>query len=330
MIWIGVLTVIVIGLFLSGFYSGSETGLYCVNRLRLELGVKHHDIRCKRLVHILDDKTGVLSVTLIGTNIMNYITTIAAAYIFSKLMGFSEADTEIYTVVVLTPIVFVFGEVVPKNLFQLHADQLMSRGSGLLALSYWFFRVTGCIWLLKALSSSVQRVIGVDNKDDLVVTPKSRTAAMLQEAVAERSWGSHHSAIIDRVCQLSEIPLHVAMAPNNRVVSISTHADRRELIKIVRRTGHARLPVFDKHASRIIGLIKVDKLLRDQEWNTVGERLTPITSLRPHVTVANAIAQLQQSKTHLAIVTDHGGKMLGIVTLNDLLQEIVGDLDMHP
>lgn len=329
MIWVGALTVMVMGLFLSGFFSGSETGLYCVNRLRLELGVKNNDIRSQRLVRILDDKDGALSVTLIGTNLMNYLTTTAAAFMFAQLIGMNEVDTELYTVVILTPIVFVFGEVVPKNLFQLHADQLLSRGSWLLALSNWFFRMTGCVWVLKKLSLIVQSVIGIDEKSDLVVTPKSRIAAMLQEAVADQSWGQHHSAIIDRVCRLSEIPLHVTMVPKNRVTSISAHADRRELIKIVRRTGHARLPVFDQHASRIIGLVKVDNLLRDEEWSIVGDRLTPITSLRPHVTVANAIALLQNSRTHVAIVTDHGGKMLGIVTMNDLLKEIVGDMDMH-
>ncbi len=329
MIWVGVITVMVVCLFLSGFFSGTETGLYCMNRLRLELGVKNHDARSQRLVRILDDKAGALSVALIGTNVMNYLTTTIAAFMFAQLMGMSEVDTELYTVVVLTPIVFVFGEVVPKNLFQLHADELLSRGSGLLALFNWIFRMTGCVWLLKKLSSIFQRIIGIDESDDLVVTPKSRIAAMLQEAVADQSWGQHQSAIINRVCQLSETPLHVAMVPKNRVTNISTHADRRELIKIVRRTGHARLPVFDQHASRIIGLVKVDNLLRDEDWNTVGDRLSPITSLRPHVTVANAITLLQNSKTHVAVVTDHGGKMLGIVTLNDLLKEIVGDMDMH-
>lgn len=329
MMWFLVIAVILIGLLLSGFFSGSETGLYCVNRLRLELGVKKMDVRAQRLVRVLDDEAGALSVTLIGTNVMNYLTITASAFLFAELVGLSETDTELYTVVVLTPIVFVFGEVVPKNLFQMHADQLLPRGSWLLALANWVCRMTGCVWLLKKLSMLVQRMIGIDETSDPVVTPKWRIAALLQEALADQSWGQHQSALIDRVCQLSETPLHVAMVPKNRVTVISAESDNRELVRIVRRTGHARLPVFDQHRARIIGLIKVDDLLRSRDWQKVGDRVSPMTTMRPHVTVANAISQMQSTRINMAIVTDHGGKMLGIVTLNDLLKEVVGDMDLH-
>lgn len=328
MMWFMVIVLMMIGLFLSGFFSGSETGLYCVNRLRLELGVKKMDVRAQRLVHILEDEAGALSVTLIGTNVMNYLTTTAAAFLFAELVGLGETDTELYTVVVLTPIVFVFGEVVPKNLFQLYADQLLPRWSWLLALANWICRMTGCVWLLKKLTTLVQRIIGIDETSDPVVTPKWRIAALLQEALADQSWGQHQSTLIDRVCQLSETPLHVAMVPKNRVTVISAQSDNRELVRIVRRTGHARLPVFDQHRTRVIGLIKVDDLLQSRDWEQVGERVSPITAMQPHVTVANAISRMQSTRINMAVVTDHGGRMLGIITLNDLLKEIVGDMDV--
>lgn len=233
MMWFMVIVLMMIGLLLSGFFSGSETGLYCVNRLRLELGVKKMDVRAQRLVRVLEDEAGALSVTLIGTNVMNYLTTTAAAFLFAELVGLGETDTELYTVIVLTPIVFVFGEVVPKNLFQLYADQLLPRWSWLLAMANWICRMTGCVWLLKKLTILVQRIIGIDETSDPVVTPKWRIAALLQEALADQSWGQHQSALIDRVCQLSETPLHVAMVPKNRVTIISAQSDNRELVRIV-------------------------------------------------------------------------------------------------
>ena len=157
MSWVLVGGAVLAGLLGAAFFCGCETGLYCVNRLRVQLGVQEHDPRLLRLSSLLEDEQGALSVTLIGTNLMEYVATTAVAFLFAELLSMSGADTELYTVLLVTPVVFVFCEVVPKNLFQLHADGLMAQGSWLLTLADRVFRATGVVWLLTKLSGAARR-----------------------------------------------------------------------------------------------------------------------------------------------------------------------------
>ena len=326
MSWCMVGAVVVVGLFLSAFFSGAETGMYCVNRLRLGLAVKQRDRRALRLESVLADQQGALSVVLIGTNMANYVTTAAVAYLFAELWHFGETDAELYTVVLLTPIVFVFGEVVPKNLFQLHADTLLPRGGRLLAFFNRLFRLIGLVWSLKQLAGAINRLVGGATQHSLAFPPKRRVAMLLQEALADSMLGEDQSDLIDRVCQLSETPLHAVMIPRNRVVVIGADVDRRGLLRMARRTGHVHLPVYESNRRHIIGLIKVDGLLQSDDWRTVEECLEPPLALSPHETVGKAITRLKRASRGMAVVTDHGGQMLGIVTLKDLLKEVVGEL----
>jgi CBS domain containing-hemolysin-like protein len=326
MSWAIIGVIVALALFLSGLFSGAETGLYRVNRLRVDLGLQRGDARARWLVPVLDDRQGALAVTLIGTNLMNYVTTVAVAFLFGDVIGMADLDAEIYTVAALTPVVFVFGEVVPKNLFRLYPDMLLLRSSALLALFNRLFRLTGAVWGLKKLVQLIDRLVGAIEPSDAMLAPKWRMAMMLQEAMTSQALGETHSDLVDRVCQLSETPVHRIMVPSNRVVSITAAADRQSLLRVARRVTHARLPVFQRRASYVVGVIKVDDLLRREDWTAVGEAIRPVPTLSPHETVAGAITRLRKEGRGMAIITDHGGRMLGMVTLNDLLQEIVGEL----
>ena len=326
MSWVLVSAVIAIGLLLSAFFSGAETGLYCVNRVRLHLGVQRREASAIRLVKVLGDEQGALSLTLVGTNVANYITTAAVAFLFADLLGCGELDTELYTVAILTPVVFVFGEVVPKSLFQLHADRLMAAGSRMLLSADWLLRATGINWCFKLLAGAIHRLAGGYRKERRTSAPKRRIAMLLHEALAGKALADDHSELIDRVCQFSETPLHAVMVPRNGVNVISAKTQRRDLVRMARRVRHARLPVFDTRRRHIVGVAKVDELLRNDDWSAVGEQLQPVLTVSPHETVAAATAYLQTKGRKIAVVTDRGGLMLGIVTLQDLMEEVVGEL----
>lgn len=316
--------IIILGLFLSAVFSGAETGLYCVNRLRLHLGVKIRDPRAMRVAKFLEDETGALSVTLVGTNLANFVTTSAVAFALAESFAVAEHLAELYTIAILTPVVFVFGEVVPKSLFQRHADRLLSLISPILMAFNLLFRWLGLVAALKLFSRVLERVLGGNTSGESSFGPKRRLAMMMREATAGTKLAQERSDLIDRVCQLSETPLYEVMVPRNRVVAVPMDTDRRGLIRIARRTGHARLPVFETNPRQLVGVIRVDDLLRRDDWGTVGEELKPVPSLQPHDSVATAIVRLQSEKHGLGVVTDRGGQMLGVVVLKDLLGRLVG------
>jgi putative hemolysin len=314
------------GLFLSGFFSGSETGVYCVNRLRLRLGFEQGDTAARRVEKLIENEQSALTVTLIGTNLMNYITTAAFAFVLSEHLSLSDRQTELYTVAILTPVVFVFGEVLPKNLFQLNADRLMLRGSLLLASWARLFTLSGLVGLLNALARVATRLVGPGVIRLTAFEPKRRVAVLLREALVGDVIGDEQSELIDRVVRLSDTPVHRVMVPRNRVTAVAASADRNELLKTARRTRHARVPVYDRHPRRIIGLVKIDALLADGSWEKVGDQARPIATVGPHDTVSNAISLLQQSGHAMAVVVDRAGQMLGIVTIKDLLGEVIGEM----
>lgn len=327
MTWLVIAVIAVLGLFFSAFFSGAETGIYCFNRLRLQVGVRQDDIRAARLARVLEDQSGALAVTLIGTNVSNYVTTTAVTFMFVRLIGVSELDAELYTVAALTPIVFVFGEIVPKNLFHRHADALMMQGNVLLAGANRLFRMTGLVWAFTRLSRFALRLAtGRHPPDKRAYGSKRYVAALLKESLVDTAQGEDQSELIDRVMQLSETPIHAVMIPRNRVTTVPTSADRRELLRVARRTTHARVPVLQKRGRHVVGVVYLDALLNDDSWRVVEERLQPAVSISPHETVAAAIAVLQDKGQDMAVVTDRGGQMLGLVTMRDLLEELVGEL----
>lgn len=315
-----------LGLFFSGFFSGAEMGLYCVNRLRLHLGAQRREASALRLTRLFHDEQAALSAMLVGTNLSNFLITTVVAYLFANTFRVRASYSEIYTIMLVTPVVFVFGEVVPKNLFQRHADLLMARGSALLVFFDRTFRALGLMVVLKALSRAFLRVTGADIRESVALEPKRRIALMLREALAGSAHGEAQSDLIERVCRLSETPVLAVMVPRNRVIAIATRADANTLFRITRRHPYARLPVYDAHPRRIVGIVRVDELLQSEDWQRAGDRLRPVTSLSPHETVAGAMVRLQRAGQGLAVVADPGGQMLGIVTLKDLLSEVVGEL----
>jgi CBS domain containing-hemolysin-like protein len=213
---------------------------------------------------------------------------------------------------------------VPKNLFQLYPDTLLARGGALLSLFDRLFRLTGCVWVLKHLAGVINRWVGEPPTGEGAFGPKRRVALLLQEALAGQTLAEEQSDLIDRVCRLSDTPLHAVMIPKNRVVVVAAETTRRSLLRVARRTGHARLPVYGVNRRHIIGVAKLDELLQREDWETVGDLLHPVLTLSAHETVAGALTQLQRTGRGMVIVTDRGGQMLGAVTLRDLLGELVG------
>ncbi len=326
MSWLLPLFLVLLGLYFSAIFSGSETGLYCVNRLRVQLDADRGDVQSQRLRQLFEDEQATLSVTLIGTNLMNYITTGAAAALFANQLGLGENSAEIVTVAILTPLVFVFGEVTPKNLFRRNPNLLMLRHSAVVSGSGFILRNIGAVFVLKSLARFVSRMMGAVKEENMPFDAKRRVSRLLREALVSEEVGQEQSDLIERVLNLAETPLHVAMIPRNRVTTISATATRKELLSLARRSDHRHVPVFDRHPRRIIGSIKLDQLLAADDWGTVADKLRPVVQFSAHIPVASALKKIQHSGHALGIVTDRAGLILGIITIKDLLEEIVGEM----
>ena len=314
---------ILLAVALSGFFSGSETGLYCMNRLRLRLDVDQGSLPAARLDRLVGDEQSALSTLLVGTNLSNYLATVFVAYLLTQSAGLEPGVSEIYTTMIVTPVVFVFGEVVPKNLFQRNADRLMRLGSRLFGLFAILLRLP--VMVLNLVSRPILALVcpaGFTRSGD----PRRRIALLLQDAIAAEDSPDEHAEFVDRVLLLSSVTLHQVMVPRNRVLAMRADADRAEGLSLIRKHPYSRFPVFDSNPRRIVGYVQADTLLADEQWVHVREHLRRVISIPAHDSVASAIVRLQAARETMAIVVDRGGYLLGLVTLKDLLEELIGEL----
>ncbi|MFH0982876.1 MAG: CNNM domain-containing protein [Planctomycetota bacterium] len=318
------IAVFVVAVFFSAVFSGSETGLYCLSPIRLRVRAEQGDRRARRLQRVLRDSQTALSFTLLGTNLMNYLATASFALLMATQLGFSESEAEVYTTVIVTLIVLVFGEVVPKDLFRSHPDRLMLSASFILRVAdTLLFPV---VWVLTRLTTRLIVIFSAKAGMQVPIEPRKEIARLLREEMMSSDHDEVHHEMVDRALSLAETPVHAVMTPRNRVVTIAAGAGRDKLLGVARARNHSLLPVYDRHPHRVVGLAEVHRLLDDDSWRTVGERMTPCLRLDPHEPVASALVRLQRERARMAVVVDQGGDLLGIVTLKDLLEELVGEL----
>jgi CBS domain containing-hemolysin-like protein len=307
----------------SGFYSGSETGLYSVSRLRMRIDAENGNPAAIRLQRVLQDDRSALSTLLVGTNLANYLATVFVAYILTNEINIDSQVTELYTTAIVTPVVFVFGEVVPKTLFQRHSEILMAKGSRLFAWSMFLFAIP--VKALTIVSAPLLRLANTQSASD-VVDHRRNVAMMLQDAFATEDHSEVHGELVDRVLNLTELPLHQVMVPRNRVIALELGATRQECLATIRKNAHSRLLIYDKDPRRIVGFVSTHTLLASNEWINLEHHLEPILTLTPRQSVATAMMALQSEGEAIAAIVDRSKRLLGVVTFKDLLEELSGEL----
>ncbi len=187
------------------------------------------------------------------------------------------------------------------------------------------------VWCVRVLSASLLSVTGWSEDRPGGADRRRHVGKLLREALAGPPWAGagRHLEFVDRVMDLPERTVGEVMVPGPRVVCLSSDTDREAFLRFARQNVHSRVPVVDSDSQggrRIVGVVYVYALLADESWSRVGQRVQPVERLNPNESVASAIIQLQHSSQPIAVVTTPDQGLLGVVTLKDLLEEIVGEL----
>jgi putative hemolysin len=318
------------GFLVSAIASGVETGLYRLNRIRLRLRADAGDRRAGILLGLLRDLRGMIIVCLIGTNIGNFAVT-AVATVLVASTGWVAAGTglQVLTTLLLTPILFIFAEVAPKSIFTAEADHWMYPMARPLRASYTLLRTTGILPALSLLSNLVLRLAsraGVKAADPF--TPRQRLRAVLSESAAEGIISGYQHELVDRVLGLRERLVRDAMIPFGRVASVAVDVSREAFLEELRRHSYSRLPVWEGRRDNIIGLIHINDVLASQDGSLglAGLVQRQFVVVPPEMPVGHALYRLRQLRAAMAIVRDAKGRTVGILTVKDLVEEIVGEL----
>jgi len=314
-----------IGFVGSALYSGLETGAYTLNRVRLQ--VLHHrgNRQALRLRRLMDRPTVLLMTLLIGNNLTNQLGTASLTTILEK-QGFNTLGILLGSTLIVTPILFVFGETLPKDLFAAHSDRWMYRLSPALDFSRRVFTYTGLVPIVGLFTSGLMRVLGTRD-GAAVLHPRRRVEALVREGVGYGLLSDEQSAIVQRVFDLSSRTVRDEMVPWRDVITVRRDVRPEQLWELAWREGRSRFPVVDGQG-KVTGVLKIDEaLIHDRDHcPPVDQLCEPARFLPVDEPWRAALARMQRDHVGLAIVTHPNGRPVGIVTIKDLIEPITGEL----
>ncbi|MBN1973244.1 MAG: DUF21 domain-containing protein [Sedimentisphaerales bacterium] len=316
----------------SGLFSGSETGLYRLSKLRLRLGVEKRRLSFILLSRCVHDSSGLLLTILIGNNLVNYLTTSIITYMLSSKIETWQL-AEIFATILTVPILFTFGESIPKNLFFYRADALMPYTAPFLYIFHRFLSMCGAIGILRYISDFFMKLAGSSTSPKTAITSAKRHAveAILQDTHEEGILSSVQTDIINRLVKISNVHIKTVMTPMEKVLTANINSDNKVLLDILKEHNLTRLPVIDTHTENVTGYINIyETLSSSQKFDNLVGFLKPIKHIDAETNITEAIHFMQSQKQKIVLVNKYGRfhkeKPVGIITMKDLVEELLGEL----
>lgn len=310
----------------SALFSGLETGVYSLNRIRLQILDHQRDLPARRLRRLLENPTTLLTTLLVGNNITNYLGTASLAVMIETGWGFGPWQTIVLNTLLATPILFVIGETLPKDLFAAHSDKLMYRLTGVLTTSRWIFTASGLVPLIGLFTGLLMKTLGNGGRV-VPLHPKRQMEAMVKEGVGYGLLSDEQSAIVERVLDLVNRCVRDEMVPWSEVITVGVGDGPAALWGLARATDRSRFPVLDEE-DRPVGVIDLtDALVHSpQTCPPIRHLMVPPQILEAGCPLREGLNRMQHRGAALAIVTEPGGEAVGVVTIKDLVEPITGEL----
>ncbi len=310
----------VLALFLSAFFSGSETGLTAVNRIRLRHLAEEGNPNARRVIRMLDNPDRVLSAMLVGTNLSNVAATSFATLMFVSLLGSYGASV---ATVVVTIIILVFGEILPKTLFRMRASLMVRSLSRVLRLFIYLFWPV--IIVTSSISKAITWMLGVKRTGKSVFLTKEELRLLVVEGEKEGVLEAHEKDMIHSIFQFSETKVRKVMIPISKVKSVSMKAKRQDVLKMAAKSGFTRYPVWNRNPRNIIGFLNIFDMLYSKDESDWRNLIRPLVTVSEGKSIGALIQELQSQGDSMAVVKAKRTSM-GIITMEDMMEEIVGEI----
>jgi len=318
--WIVWPIVLVAGTGLAALFCGMETGFYVVNKVRLDLRAEAGGRDARRLRRLLRKPNNLLSVLLIGTNVASYAVAFALTALFD--LGGMGGSAEWYALGAGTLLLFVLGDTVPKTVFHRLAETLTYRMGWAISAADWAFKITGLSYFMRAASWLVMLPV---RRRQTTVAVESRLADVFAEGQASGVLTHMQAVMVDRVMHIADVKLADVMVPIRKAICIRRDTTREVLMRVLRKHNYSRVPVLDD-AGDVVGILDVYDVLIDEPVAAPAERMTAPLKLPSDMTVTEALYAMRRER-HMMAVAQKDSKAVGIVTIKDLVEEIVGELE---
>jgi len=322
---------------LSAYFSGSETAMMAMNRYRLKHLANEGHGGAKRASRLLERPDKLLSVILIGNNFVNFSAASIATLLALKLFG--EAGIAVAPVA-CTLIFLIFSEVAPKTVSAAYPEKIALPSSYVLDLLMWI--LYPLVWMVNGTANGLLRMVGfrpVDANEDNLSPEELRTVVFEGAQIA-----AHPQNMMLGVLDLDKVTVEDIMVPRTEIFGIDLEDDLEDIVLQIRASQHTRLPVFKRDVDKIIGVLHMRNAAKLLTQDKLSKALILQGTDEPYFVPENTPLQtllfnFQQQKQRIGLVVDEYGDIQGIVTIEDILEEIVGEfttdlattnIDIHP
>ncbi len=308
---------------LSGFFSSAETALTTCNRIKMRTLAENGNARAKRVLRITDDSGKMLSAILVGNNIVNLSASSISTSLAIRLFG--NAAVGIATGII-TLLILIFGEISPKTLATLHADSIALAYSGI--ISFLMKILTPVIYLVNKLAMGFLFLLRVDPTKGQNSMTEDELRTIVDVSHEEGVIETEEREMINNVFDFGDAQAKAVMVPRIDMTFADINNTYEELLDIFREDHFTRLPVYEGSTDNVIGIINMKDLLlcEDREHFSVRDILRKPYYTYEHKNTAELLIEMRQSSINIAIVLDEYGATAGLITLEDLLEEIVGEI----
>jgi Mg2+/Co2+ transporter CorB len=316
-------------LLLSAFFSGSETALMSVNRYRLRHRAKAGHRGAKLVENLLQRPDRLIGLILLGNNLVNFSAASLVAIIALKMGG--EPAVAIGTLI-LTLVVLIFSEAAPKTLAALNPERIAYPAA------YIYFPLLKIlypiVWMTSVASNAVLYVLGVRSSDtDGYALSREELRTIVYEAGARIS--SRYRHMLLNILDLEKVTVEDVMIPRNEIVGIDLDDDIEEISQSISKSDHTRLPVYRENIDHVIGVLHLRSLANWSRKPAIDKKELETLVVDPYFVpegtpLSTQLLQFQKAKQRFALVVDEYGDIQGIVTLEDILEEIVGEFTTDP
>lgn len=313
------LALLIIGVFLSGFFSGSETGFYRASRVRIVIAGLDGDRISKSLLKLINNPALFVATTLIGNNVANYVTSLAIVLI-AKEAEFSSLG-EMLAPIVISPLLFVYGELLPKNLFY-QAPNLLLRLAGPLFLLFTilFAPAAAVLW---GMSRLLEILLGQSPERVQLTLARKEIQQALEAGLEAGILHPTQRHLAQGFFLVAAKPVSEFCTPVLRYSSISIDSSVDAAKRIAQSQRLADIPVFEKSRNNIIGYVRTIELLIDQRKTTVRDAVTSIRSVPSTELFGETILQMQTNRETLVLVESPEGKTVGILSIDQLTDSLL-------
>ena len=327
--------ILVLLIIMSAYFSATETAYSSLNKIKLKSIANKGNKKAKLALELSEKYDSVISTILIGNNIVNIATASLATVLFTKLLGSSGVTV---STIVMTILILIFGEISPKSIAKDIPESFAIVSAPLLNVFCIILKPVNhifCLW--KKLISKVLKI----QKHSGITEDEILTIA--EEAENEGGINPQQLEIIKSAIELNEQEVIEAFTPRVDMIAVKDSCSKEELLNLFIESGFSRIPVYHDNIDNVIGIRHEDRAqprfsARFQEGSIVVNNnneeissiIKPLNVIQPHMKLSHLLKVLQNNKSHMALIADEYGGTMGIITLEDILEELVGEIwDEH-